>query len=127
MFKCINVNRFHNLFKKGRLIYMKREDFKKIIKLRSCWKIDKRKGNYKLPNGNNLSVYVTDLVESQMKLDNLGIRSNGDLCFMSGGEWNTETKEFDNYTLMPAFQDNEICSYDDMEKRINRLVYELLY
>ena len=31
---------------------MKREDFKKIIKLRSFWKIDKRKGNYKLPNGN---------------------------------------------------------------------------
>ena len=30
---------------------MKREDFKKIIKLRSFWKIDRRKGNYKLPNG----------------------------------------------------------------------------
>ena len=42
---------------------MKREDFKKIIKLRSFWKIDKRKGNYKLPGGDNLSVYVTDLVE----------------------------------------------------------------
>ena len=106
---------------------MKREDFKKIIKLRSFWKIDKRKGNYKLPNGNNLSVYITDLVESQMKLDNLGIRSNGDLCFMSGCEWNDETKEFDDYTLMPPFQDNEVCSYDDMEKRINRLVHELLY
>ena len=106
---------------------MKREDFKKIIKLRSCWKIDKRKGNYKLPNGNNLSAYVTDLVESQMKLDNLGIRSNGDLCLMSGGEWNTGTKEFDDYTLMPAFENNEVCSYDEMEKRINRLVHELLY
>ena len=106
---------------------MKREDFKKIIKLRSCWKIDKRKGNYKLPNGNNLSVYITDLVESQMKLDNLGIRSNGDLCLMSGGEWNTGTKEFDDYTLMPAFKNNEVCSYDNMEKRINCLVHELLY
>ena len=46
---------------------------------------------------------------------------------MSGGEWNTETKEFDDYILMPSFQDNEVCSYDDMEKRINRLVHELLY
>ena len=106
---------------------MKREDFKKIIKLRSFWKIDKRKGNYKLPNGNNLSAYVTDLVESQMKLDNLGIRSNGDLCLMSGGEWNKGTKEFGDYTLMPAFENNEVCSYDEMEKRINRLVHELLY
>lgn len=106
---------------------MKREDFKKIIKFRSIWKIDKRKGNYKLPNGKMLSDYITGLVESQMKLDNLGIRSNGDLCFMSGGEWNYETKEFDDYNLMPAFQDDEVCPYDEMEKRINRLVRELLY
>ena len=105
---------------------MKREDFKKIIKLRSCWKIDKRKGNYKLPNGNNLSVYVTDLVESQMKLDNLGIRANGDLCMVSGGGWNVDTKEFDDYTLMPEFQNNEVCSFDDMEKRIKSIVREIV-
>ena len=73
---------------------MKREDFKKIIKLRSVWKIDKRKGNYVLPNGEKLSSYVRELVESQMKLDNLLIRNNGDLCFGFGGEWSTETKEF---------------------------------
>lgn len=105
---------------------MKREEFKKIIKLRSCWKIDKRKGNYELPSGNKLSSYVKELVESQMKLDNLLIRSNGDLCFGSGGEWNTETNEFDNYTLMPAFQEDEICSYDEMERRINCLIRELI-
>ena len=127
IFNSPKTNVYGGVSMLDKYIYMKREDFKKIIKLRSCWKIDKRKGNYKLPNGNNLSVYVTDLVESQMKLDNLGIRSNGDLCFMSGGEWNTEIKEFDDYTLMPAFQDNEVCSYDDMEKRINCLVHELLY
>ena len=105
---------------------MKREDFKKIIKLRSFWKIDRRKGNYKLPNGEKLSDYVQSLVESQMQIDNLGIRVNGDLCAVSGGGWNTETKEFDNYTLMPAFQDNEVCSYDDMEKRIKSIVREIV-
>lgn len=105
---------------------MKRKDFMQIIKLRSIWKFDKRKGNYKLPNGKHLSAYIRELVESQMKIDNLGIRENGDLCFCSGGEWNTETKAFDDYTLMPGFQDNEICSYDDMEKRINRLVNEII-
>ena len=105
---------------------MKREDFKKIIKLRSFWRIDKRKGNYKLPNGKRLSSYITDLVESQMNIDNLGIRSNGDLCLMSGGERNAETNEFDNYTLMPAFQDNEICSYYEMETRIKKLVSEII-
>ena len=106
---------------------MRREDLKKIIKLRSCWKIDKRKGNYELPSGNKLSSYVRELVESQMKLDNLLIRSNEDLCFGSGGEWNTETNEFDDYTLMPPFKDNETCTYDKMENRITALVNELLY
>ena len=105
---------------------MKRTDFIQIIKLRSTWKIDRRKGNYKLPNGERLSRYITDLVESQMKLDKLGIRANGDLCFCQGGEWNTETKDFDDYRLMPPYQDNEICSFDDMEKRIERLVYEII-
>ena len=105
---------------------MKREDFKKIIKLRSFWKIDRRKGDYKLPNGERLSIYITKLVESQMKLDNLGIRLNGDLCLMSGGEWNTETKEFDDYTLMPAFQGNEVCSFDDMQRRIESIVREII-
>lgn len=105
---------------------MKREDFKKIIKLRSFWKIDKRKGNYKLPNGKRLSDYITCLVESQMKLDGLGIRANGDLCMVSGGVWNAEAKEFEDYTLMPAFQENEVCSYDDMERRIKSIVREII-
>ena len=105
---------------------MKREDFKKIIKLRSFWKIERRKGNYKLPNGKRLSDYVTGLVESQMKIDNLGIRANGDLCMVSDGGWNTETKEFDDYTLIPEFQKKEVCSFDDMENRIKSIVYEIV-
>ena len=105
---------------------MKRTDFMKIIKLRSFWKIDRRKGNYKLPNGEILSSYITKLVESQMQLDNLGIRANGDLCVVSGGGWNDETKEFDDYTLMPAFESNENCSYDEMDRRIKSIVYEIV-
>ena len=106
---------------------MKRENFKKIIKLRSCWKIDKRKGNYKLPSGDRLSDYLLDLVESQMKIDDLGIRTNGDLCFVSGGDWNVEASEFDDYVLMPDFESNEVCSHDEMEQRISYLIRELLY
>lgn len=105
---------------------MKRTDFMKIIKLRSQWKIDKRMGNYKLANGSKLSEYITELVESQMKLDKLGIRENGELCFTRGGTWNTSTNEFDNYELLPAYEANEICSYDEMEKRIKRLVSEII-
>ena len=90
---------------------MKRTDFMQIIKLRSLWKVDKRRGDYKLPNGDRLSKYIMDLVESQMRLDNLGIRENGNLCFCTGGNWNTVINDFDEYTLMPAYENNEICTY----------------
>lgn len=106
---------------------MKRENFKKIIKLRSFWKIDKRKGNYPLPNGKPLSSYVRSLVESQMTIDRLGIMENGDLCPMTGGKWNDLSKEFDDYTLMPEFQSSEVCAFDKMERRISDLVNELIY
>lgn len=97
---------------------MKRTDFIKIIRLRSCWKIDKRRGNYDLPNGKRLSTYIKHLVKTQMEIDTLLIRENGDLC--NGFEM------FDDYTLMPPFEDNEKCSIDEMERRINKLVYEIV-
>lgn len=104
---------------------MKRTDFIQIIKLRSCWKIDKRKGNYMLPNGKMLHEYIMFLVESQMKIDNLGVRKNGELCFCTSGEWNMETKRFDDYTLIPSYENNETCTYDEMETRIKLLVSEI--
>lgn len=105
---------------------MKRTDFIKIIRLRSCWKIDKRRGNYELPNGKRMSTYIKHLVKTQMEIDTLLIRENGDLCNGFGGERNAETKMFDDYTLMPPFEDNEKCSIDEMERRINKLVYEIV-
>lgn len=107
---------------------MKRENFKKIIKLRSEFIVDKRKGNYILPAGDaTLLDYLKTLVESQMKIDHLGIKADGNLCFCDKGDWNPETKEFDDYILYPPFENNETCSYDKMEQRINRLTYELLH
>ena len=105
---------------------MKREDFKKIIKLRSCWRIDRRRGNYTLPNGEKLSSYMRDLVESQMELDNLGISKSGDLYFAVGGKWDSEIKEFSAYRIIMPFRKDEICSWDDMENRIDRLVAEII-
>lgn len=103
---------------------MKREDFKQIIKLRSVWKINKRKGNYELPNGEHLRTYIEKLVCEQMKLDHLMVRENGDLCSYLGGDW--KNGDFEDYILTPSFQDNEICDYDEMEKRIRRLALEII-
>ena len=105
---------------------MKRKDFIKIIKLRSCWRIDRRSGNYTLPNGKKLSIYVDGLVRSQMQLDSLGIRESGDLCFCDGGKWNESAGEFDDFRLMPDFEENEVCSYERMNKRIDLLIREIV-
>ena len=105
---------------------MTRKNFIQIIKLRSFWKIDKRKGNYALPSGEKLSDYITGIVESQIKIDNLGIMANGDLCTCSGGTWDAKSKNFCDYKLMPAFANSEICSYDEMERRIKKLVLDII-
>lgn len=96
---------------------MTRENFKKIIKLRSVWEIDKRKGNYVLPNGDKLSNYVRSLIESQMKIDNLGIREDGNLAF-----WNDSTDE-----LMPAFEENEHTDREIQYDRVTALIKEMIY
>ena len=58
--------------------------FIKIIKLRSFWRLDKRKGNYTLPSGNKLSAYIKQLVISQMEVDNLYMLDSGDFDYTTG-------------------------------------------
>lgn len=105
---------------------MKRNDFIKIIKLRSFWKIDKRTGNYKLPSGNYLSDYVEQLVRSQMKIDRIGISRDGNFNPMSGGEHNDAKKCFEDYTIIIPFECNEVCTWKEQEDRINHLVKEIV-
>ena len=100
---------------------MKREDFKQIIKLRSYWKIDRWRGNYMLPTGEWLSSYIRQLVISQLELDKLGIRKNGELCYM---EYEVETQE---YVLMPSFKNNEYCTILDMDERITKLAFDIVF
>ena len=95
---------------------MVRENLKKIIKLRSQWKIDKRKGNYKLPSGNYLSEYVFNLAITQMRVDNLGIAENGNLYFL----------DKTNYTIYPPFRKEEVTSYGEQCDRVLKLVYEMI-
>lgn len=102
---------------------MKRADFVKIIKLRSIWKIDHRRGDYELPNGSRLSDYVRRLVVSQLNLDNLGIEEDGNIseCY----ERRNEDDKFLRYDLY-TMTSEEYCSYEDMEKRIDDLVREIV-
>lgn len=97
---------------------MKRDDFKKIIKLRSFWRVDKRKGNYRLPNGTRLSDYLIGLVESQLKIDMLGIAKDGSIQPM--------VNQGDDLVIMKPFAENEATNDDEQDTRIERLVYEFL-
>lgn len=93
---------------------MTRKELATIIKARSIWKIDGRRGDYKLPSGNRLSEYVYDLVESQLALDNLGILANGNMAFLN------------NKILMPTFKPNEETTEIEQEERIKNFVDELI-
>lgn len=106
---------------------MKRTDFIKIIRLRSAWKISKSKGNYDLPGGAKLSSYIGNLVDSQLAIDNLAVARDGNLCDAVGGAWNKEKKIFDDYRLIIPFKDYEVCSYDDQQERLKKLVYDIIF
>ena len=86
---------------------MKRSDFVKIIKLRSYWKIDKRKGNYKLPNGNYLTSYVQDLISEQLELDKMVIAKEGNIYWtfnLSNEEFSEAMQNLDDEIKRLAFE-----------------------
>lgn len=65
---------------------MNRTQFQKIIKMRSIWKIDKRRGDYMTLVGKKLSDHISYLVETQLAIDSLAIASDGDprKCTITG-------------------------------------------
>lgn len=58
---------------------MTREDFKIVVKKFSLWKIDKRIGDYKLPNGEYLHKYVEKLVEHLLQTNGIALHPNGSI------------------------------------------------
>lgn len=82
--------------------------------------------NYKLPSGDSISVYIQKLVDSQLEIDQLAVLKNGDLAFSTGGEWNDQAKEFEDYKLMPDYKEDETCDFYEMEKRIKALTHEIV-
>ena len=106
---------------------MKRSDFIKIIKLRSVWRIDKRKGDYFLPSGERISAYVHKLVDSQMEIDSLAITENGDLHqIVSESYWDNFNKRFTDLEIMIPFGENETCPSDVQDRRVQDLVWEIV-
>lgn len=104
---------------------MKRKDFITIIKLRSFWAIDRKRGNYTLPSGERLFSYIDDLVRGQMDLDRICITASGDLesRAMSG----LDEAGLPIYTALIPFGKNEVISFDESERRIKKIINEIIH
>lgn len=104
---------------------MTRENFIKIIKLRS--KYETNTGNYTIPGGETLGDYIENLVISQLDLDNLAILENGNLSECLDGNFSQHWKNnFSDFVIVSGNGKNEFCTYEDMHQRINYLVIDII-
>ena len=95
---------------------MKRTELKTVIKAISDWKIDKRKGNYRLPNGRFLSDYLEEIGEDFLKAFSKAISIDGDVY-----DYIAETS-----TIFRPFLDNERTCQDEQRKRLQAIIFEML-
>lgn len=56
---------------------MSKKNFISIVKNASCWKIDKKRGDYIIPNGLMLTDYLCFLIQEILEKYNLIIRESG--------------------------------------------------
>ena len=98
---------------------MTRRSFITIIRARSFWKIDRRRGNYRLPNGDTLSNYVEHLIWSQLGIDHLGIDIHGNMHEIAAGADGL-------MTIFMPFGDDEYTTEDDQERRVKILAREIV-
>ena len=94
---------------------MTRQDLKQIIKLRSIWKVDKRRGNYRLPSGCFLRKYLEELLETQLQIDSLGIANDGSIQPLSH-----------DGIIYYLFGENELTDDEEQMKRRKKLIAEML-
>ena len=94
---------------------MKRADFKKIIKIVSDWTIDKRRGNYTLPNGETLSGYLRTITERFLHNNGMAISESGNVYNIIDGE------------IFIPFAENEKYDYLTQSERIEKIVKEMIY
>lgn len=99
------------------MLYIKRENFKKIIKMMSDWEIDRRRGNYRFPNGGYLFQYLENFITDFLKNNSLALDKSGDVrCTMElGGK----------LMIFRAFGEDE--KIESQDERIKILIREMIY
>ncbi len=94
---------------------MKRSDFIKIVKIVSIWRVDKRRGNYKLPSGNKLSDYLYRITDNLLKNNKWAIAENGNIYDIVGDQ------------IFIPFGENEPFVDRLQWDRVDNLINEMLF
>jgi hypothetical protein len=97
---------------------MKREEFKQVVKAFSFWRIDKRKGNYRLPSGARLSFYLEELTSD--------LCNNNKIAFAKNGNVYAVLKQGNDDIIFIPFAEDENFNNAEQEKRIKSFAWELL-
>lgn len=105
--------------------YIKREDFKKLIKILSAYPVDKRKGDYKVNYlGYKISIYLFDIIKDFLNNYRLSIAVDGDIRHISyidaDGTCHIIIDKSDENLINDSFTNSTL------EKRIELLVAEML-
>lgn len=75
---------------------MKIKDFKQLIKTMSSYRVDKRKGDYMVRGGINLSQYLENMIHDFLTLNELHVVIYGDMYIKTinkSSEYTTETQK----------------------------------
>lgn len=94
---------------------MNKKEFEKVVKCFSFWKIDKRRGNYKLPNGERLKDYLLNLVDTILINNYLALDADLNAC-----------EVLDNKIFKPFGIDEAIDS-SEQEQRVIKVVNNLIF
>lgn len=103
---------------------IKRDDFKKLIKTISAFPVDKRKGNYKLPYGYKIDIYLFDIIQDFLSNYKMVIAVDGHIRHISYmdaiGHYHVNIFPFNENPIHDSF------TKTGLERRIDALVNEML-
>lgn len=94
---------------------MNKKEFEKVVKCFSFWKIDKRRGNYKLPNGERLKDYLLDLVDDLLTNNKLALDADLNACDVL------------NDKIFKPFGIDEKIDSSEQKQRVIKVVNNLLF
>ena len=104
--------------------FIKREDFKKLIKTLSMFPVDKRRGDYKTSLGYKISIYLFDIIQDFLSNYKMVIAVDGHIRHISY----MDALGHYHVIIDKPFEDSihDCFKTETLERRIDLLVNEML-